>query len=147
MIRSAEDAVRGRDGYRFEKLRLRVELERDVRDRPRDRDERDTGRERGFKRERSREKRSRSRSRRRDLRRSPEKEDKSSESGDGEDEDAELPEEQLMAKLMGFGDFTTSKGQDHSGSAVEHVNKKTDRMYRQYMNRKGGFNRPLDAVR
>eukprot|EP00919_Chromeraceae_sp_WS-2016_P050035 GHVR01118623.1.p1 GENE.GHVR01118623.1~~GHVR01118623.1.p1 ORF type:complete len:109 (+),score=16.60 GHVR01118623.1:380-706(+) len=84
---------------------------------------------------------------RRDLRRSPEKEDKSSESGDGEDEDAELPEEQLMAKLMGFGDFTTSKGQDHSGSAVEHVNKKTDRMYRQYMNRKGGFNRPLDAVR
>lgn len=51
-----------------------------------------------------------------------------------------------MMKLMGFGDFNTTKNKkvaDNTGGSVK-INK--PRKYRQYMNRKGGFNRPLDYV-
>lgn len=47
---------------------------------------------------------------------------------------------------MGFGAFDSSKGKDHTASDLSGVNKKTKRKYRQYMNRKGGFNRPLSPV-
>ena len=67
-------------------------------------------------------------------------------SDDDEDKDGDLTEEQLMQKLMGFGNFDTSKGKDHSKSDLGGVNKRTKRKYRQYMNRKGGFNRPLSPV-
>lgn len=47
---------------------------------------------------------------------------------------------------MGFSSFSSSKGKDHTGSAVEGVmkNSQQKRVYRQYMNRRGGFNRNLD---
>lgn len=51
-----------------------------------------------------------------------------------------------MAALMGFAGFSTTKGAHVTGngaaSAVAKAEKRVE--YRQYMNRKGGFNRPLD---
>ncbi len=51
-------------------------------------------------------------------------------------------------QMMGFSSFTTSKFKDHSSSSVEGVlkNSTVQRKYRQYMNRKGNFNRNLDAI-
>jgi U4/U6.U5 tri-snRNP-associated protein 3 len=56
-----------------------------------------------------------------------------------------------MRRLLGFsGGFATTKGQeveDNRKSAARGVAAKNKaRKYRQYMNRKGGFNRPLDKM-
>lgn len=63
-------------------------------------------------------------------------------------EEAENDTEAQMAALMGFGGFGSTKGTKVQGNPTDVVVgkpvKKTE--YRQYMNRKGGFNRPLDAV-
>ena len=60
-----------------------------------------------------------------------------------EDED----EEAKMARMMGFSALTTTKGKHVSGNdeagTVDVVKVRT---WRQYMNRRGGFNRPLDKV-
>lgn len=64
-----------------------------------------------------------------------------------ESEDNLEREEELMSRLMGFSNFDTTKGKMVPGNqniGAIHVVKK--RRYRQYMNRKGGFNRPLDKV-
>ena len=47
---------------------------------------------------------------------------------------------------MGFGSFDTTKNKKVKGNDVGDVNILHKRKYRQYMNRKGGFNRPLDFV-
>jgi len=51
-----------------------------------------------------------------------------------------------MEAILGFTEFGTTKGKDHSKTSVEGVfkNKKNALHYRQYMNRRGGFNKPLD---
>jgi U4/U6.U5 tri-snRNP-associated protein 3 len=47
-----------------------------------------------------------------------------------------------ISKLMGFSRFKSTKGKKHDDyGAVDVIKKRT---YRQYMNRPGGFNRPLD---
>jgi len=53
-----------------------------------------------------------------------------------------------MRKLFGFSSFSSTKGKDHTKSAVEAVMKasKVKRKYRQYMNRGGGFNKLLDKM-
>jgi U4/U6.U5 tri-snRNP-associated protein 3 len=51
-----------------------------------------------------------------------------------------------MMKIMGFSGFKTTKNQKVEGNDVSGVHLQSKRKYRQYMNRKGGFNRPLDAV-
>lgn len=56
-------------------------------------------------------------------------------------------EQDMIKRVMGFSNFDTTKGKMVPGNAQVgsvHVVKK--RRYRQYMNRKGGFNRPLDKV-
>ncbi|KAF8819215.1 hypothetical protein IE077_000155 [Cardiosporidium cionae] len=58
----------------------------------------------------------------------------------------DLTEEQLLRKLLGFAEFDSSKGKYHGSSDLSGVNRKTKRRYRQYMNRKGGFNRPLSPT-
>lgn len=58
----------------------------------------------------------------------------------------ELTEYQLLEKLMGVTAFDTTKGQDHTATDLSAAKKKTKRRYRQYMNRRGGFNRPLSPV-
>uniref|UniRef100_A0A4W5RNY3 U4/U6.U5 small nuclear ribonucleoprotein 27 kDa protein n=1 Tax=Hucho hucho TaxID=62062 RepID=A0A4W5RNY3_9TELE len=56
-------------------------------------------------------------------------------------------EEIEMMKIMGFGNFDTTKGRKTDGAVNAHViNVSQKRKYRQYVNRKGGFNRPLDFI-
>ncbi|KAI9297486.1 U4/U6.U5 small nuclear ribonucleoprotein 27 kDa protein-like protein [Neoconidiobolus thromboides FSU 785] len=50
-----------------------------------------------------------------------------------------------MMKLMGIGSFETTKGKKVDDADVSGAHVKKQRQYRQYMNRKGGFNRPLDG--
>lgn len=51
-----------------------------------------------------------------------------------------------MMKTMGFCTFDTTKNKKVTGNDVGDVHVILKRKYRQYMNRKGGFNRPLDFV-
>ncbi|KAF8366627.1 snrp-27 [Pristionchus pacificus] len=51
-----------------------------------------------------------------------------------------------VAKMMGFGGFDTTKNKKVDGNDVGEVKINKQRRYRQYMNRKGGFNRPLDWI-
>ncbi|XP_015251784.1 PREDICTED: U4/U6.U5 small nuclear ribonucleoprotein 27 kDa protein [Cyprinodon variegatus] len=64
-----------------------------------------------------------------------------------EDMEGKTEEEIEMMKLMGFGSFDSTKGKKTDGSVNAYaVNVTMKRKYRQYMNRKGGFNRPLDFI-
>ena len=52
-----------------------------------------------------------------------------------------------MMKLMGFASFDSTKGKKVDGSVNAYaINVSQKRKYRQYMNGKGGFNRPLDFI-
>lgn len=62
------------------------------------------------------------------------------------DLEGKTDEEKEMIKLMGFANFDTSKGKHIPGNNAYAVHVIHKRKYRQYMNRKGGFNRPLDFV-
>ncbi|KAL0094721.1 hypothetical protein F4703DRAFT_1721383, partial [Phycomyces blakesleeanus] len=50
-------------------------------------------------------------------------------------------EETKMMKLMGFGGFDTTKNKHVAGTDVSAANIRKPIKYRQYMNRRGGFNR------
>ncbi|CAG2170200.1 unnamed protein product [Oppiella nova] len=63
-----------------------------------------------------------------------------------EDLEGKSPEEIDMIKTMGFVGFDTTKGKHVKGNDISAVHLLQKRKYRQYMNRKGGFNRPLDFV-
>lgn len=52
-----------------------------------------------------------------------------------------------MQAMLGFGGFGTTKGQKVLGNNVGAVRKEKKTEYRQYMNRVGGFNRPLSPTR
>ncbi|KAG7298492.1 hypothetical protein JYU34_018124 [Plutella xylostella] len=62
------------------------------------------------------------------------------------DLEGKSPEEQEMLKVMGFCGFDTTKGKKVEDNVEGDVHVVLKRKYRQYMNRKGGFNRPLDYV-
>lgn len=61
-----------------------------------------------------------------------------------------LDEEEQMRKLMGIEGFGSTKGtkvdSNHNSLASGVASKNKRRTYRQFMNRKGGFNRPLDKM-
>jgi hypothetical protein len=61
--------------------------------------------------------------------------------------DGEEDEEAMMMRMMGFGGFSSTQGKhvEDEFANASAVQKKTKRQARQYMNRKGGFNRPLPA--
>jgi U4/U6.U5 tri-snRNP-associated protein 3 len=63
---------------------------------------------------------------------------------------SELTEEEQMARLMGISGFGTTKGKavddNAMGAARGAVSMAKKMKYRQYMNRKGGFNRSLNHV-
>nr|XP_054766272.1 U4/U6.U5 small nuclear ribonucleoprotein 27 kDa protein-like [Lytechinus pictus] len=73
-----------------------------------------------------------------------------------EEEKPEIDEKKLedmtedeieMMKVMGFAAFDTTKGKHVDGASNAFAaNIQTKRKYRQYMNRRGGFNRPLDFI-
>ena len=52
-----------------------------------------------------------------------------------------------MAAMMGFGGFTTTQNKQVLGNNIGAVRKEKKTEYRQYMNRQGGFNRPLSPPR
>jgi U4/U6.U5 tri-snRNP-associated protein 3 len=52
-----------------------------------------------------------------------------------------------MQAMMGFGGFGTTKNKKIAGNNVGYVRKEKKTEYRQYMNRVGGFNRPLSPSR
>jgi len=59
----------------------------------------------------------------------------------------DISESNAMAALMGFGNFDTTKNKEIGGNQVGAANVKKPRTWRQYMNRRGGFNRPLDKIK
>ena len=62
------------------------------------------------------------------------------------DFEGKTSEEIEMMKIMGISGFSTTKNKKVAGNDHGEVHVSVKRRYRQYMNRKGGFNRPLDAV-
>jgi U4/U6.U5 tri-snRNP-associated protein 3 len=60
-----------------------------------------------------------------------------------------LDDDKLLEMFIGVNDFNTTKNKSHVDSDLSGVFKgsKVKRKYRQYMNRKGGFNRTLDEVK
>ncbi|KAN0061858.1 hypothetical protein ACQY0O_005852 [Thecaphora frezii] len=107
----------------------------------------------------------RDRDRRRDSHRDPDREreshrdrdrhrhdDDQQEDGEVDDEDASGadaaagPSEEDMMKMLGFGGFGTTKGKKVAANEAGAAEIKKERTWRQYMNRRGGFNRPLDKI-
>ncbi|KIK59822.1 hypothetical protein GYMLUDRAFT_660632 [Collybiopsis luxurians FD-317 M1] len=71
---------------------------------------------------------------------------------DNDPEDAEAgqefeDDEAAMMATMGMTGFGTTKGKHVEGNQEGTVNIKKTRTWRQYMNRRGGFNRPLDKIK
>jgi len=56
-------------------------------------------------------------------------------------------EDDAMAAMMGLNGFGSTKGKQVTGNQDGGVNIKKVRTWRQYMNRRGGFNRPLDKIK
>jgi U4/U6.U5 tri-snRNP-associated protein 3 len=60
----------------------------------------------------------------------------------------ELSEDERLARLMGFRKFKSTKNTKVPGNEYNYaVRKEKQTKYRQYMNRQGGFNRPLSPTR
>ncbi|WWD20340.1 hypothetical protein CI109_104816 [Kwoniella shandongensis] len=55
--------------------------------------------------------------------------------------------EAAMAAMMGFGGFDSTKGKGIPTNAEGGVKIHKQRTWRQYMNRRGGFNRPLERMK
>ncbi|XP_014472321.1 PREDICTED: U4/U6.U5 small nuclear ribonucleoprotein 27 kDa protein [Dinoponera quadriceps] len=137
---------RSRERDRDRDRRRRRSRERRRRSAERDRVK---SRDRERDRERDRHRRSYSRSRSRERDRSKHKPKLSTNERPiitEADLQGKTPEEQEMMRIMGFCDFDTTKGKKVEGNDVGAVHVILKRKYRQYMNRKGGFNRPLDFV-
>lgn len=63
------------------------------------------------------------------------------------DNDNEITEEEAeMQRIFGFSNFSSTKGKHVIGNSVYVAKILKQRKYRQYMNRRGGFNHPLDFV-
>ena len=62
------------------------------------------------------------------------------------DLEGKTEEEAEMMKMMGFCGFDSTAGKHVEDNDTYVVNIQKKRRYRQYMNRRGGFNRPLDPV-
>nr|XP_027228902.1 U4/U6.U5 small nuclear ribonucleoprotein 27 kDa protein-like isoform X5 [Penaeus vannamei] len=131
------DRDRDRDRYHRHRSHSR-ERDPSRRDRERERERRD-------RRSRSRS-HSRSRSPRGNRRRSPVYMAGPSGKHDEAPMEELTAEEKQMAEVMGFASFHTTKGKKVDGNNAGAVHVIMKRKYRQYMNRKGGFNRPLDFV-
>jgi len=61
--------------------------------------------------------------------------------------DATNDDEAAMMAVMGMAGFGTTKGKQIEGNQEGAVHVKKMRTWRQYMNRRGGFNRPLDKIK
>ncbi|KAJ3174213.1 hypothetical protein HDU88_000181 [Geranomyces variabilis] len=66
---------------------------------------------------------------------------------DGGEQQEELDEEEQMKRLMGFAGFDSTQGKKVVGSDASGVAINKQRTYRQYMNRRRGFNRNLSPTK
>ncbi|KAL4884055.1 hypothetical protein BJY04DRAFT_21160 [Aspergillus karnatakaensis] len=66
---------------------------------------------------------------------------------DQDNADGEEDVEELMRRSMGFSKFRSTKNTKVPGNNAYGVRKEKKTEYRQYMNRQGGFNRPLSPSR
>ncbi|KAG6874058.1 hypothetical protein C0995_006915 [Termitomyces sp. Mi166 len=66
---------------------------------------------------------------------------------EGEAMDAENTDDAAMMAAMGLTGFGSTKGKAVEGNQDGAVFLKKQRTWRQYMNRRGGFNRPLDKIK
>ncbi|KAI0709302.1 hypothetical protein C8Q76DRAFT_786104 [Earliella scabrosa] len=66
---------------------------------------------------------------------------------EGEAMDATNDDDAAMMAMMGLTGFGTTKGKHVEGNQEGAVDVKKMRTWRQYMNRRGGFNRPLDKIK
>ncbi|KAI0093869.1 hypothetical protein BDY19DRAFT_281043 [Irpex rosettiformis] len=66
---------------------------------------------------------------------------------EGEAMDATNEDDAAMMAMMGLTGFGTTKGKRVEGNQEGSANVKKIRTWRQYMNRRGGFNRPLDKIK
>ena len=65
----------------------------------------------------------------------------------GDQAEEETEDMRQMQAVMGFGGFRTTKQTKVPGNDIYVVAKQKKTTYRQYMNRVGGFNRPLSPSR
>ncbi|KAH7914960.1 hypothetical protein BJ138DRAFT_242109 [Hygrophoropsis aurantiaca] len=72
---------------------------------------------------------------------------RSSEKPGEEAMDATNADDDAMMVAMGLAGFGSTKGKHVEGNQEGGVNIKKMRTWRQYMNRRGGFNRPLDKIK
>lgn len=61
--------------------------------------------------------------------------------------DAVNEDDDAMMAMMGMSGFGSTKGKQVAGNQEGVVDIKKIRTWRQYMNRRGGFNRPLDKIK
>ncbi|PCH38029.1 DUF1777-domain-containing protein [Wolfiporia cocos MD-104 SS10] len=66
---------------------------------------------------------------------------------EGEEMDAANEDDADMMAMMGLSGFGSTKGKHVEGNQEGSVQIKKMRTWRQYMNRRGGFNRPLDKIK
>lgn len=59
----------------------------------------------------------------------------------------EMDDDAAMMAMMGLSGFGTTKNKRVEGNQEGAVQIKKQRTWRQYMNRRGGFNRPLDKIK
>lgn len=80
--------------------------------------------------------------------RSPSRDMDVDEDGGEQDDEVEVDDGMAdMQAMMGFGGFGTTKGKHVPGNNAYAVRKEKKTVYRQYMNRPKGFNRPLSPTR
>lgn len=67
---------------------------------------------------------------------------------ESEDEEIIVEDDGMLAmqSMMGFGGFGTTHQKKVMGNDISAIRKEKKTEYRQYMNRVGGFNRPLDEM-
>ncbi|ETW86009.1 hypothetical protein HETIRDRAFT_308660 [Heterobasidion irregulare TC 32-1] len=66
---------------------------------------------------------------------------------EGEEMDIVNEDDSAMMAMMGLSGFGSTKGKQIGGNQEGTADIKKMRTWRQYMNRRGGFNRPLDRVK
>jgi len=66
---------------------------------------------------------------------------------EGETMDTTNEDDAAMMAMMGMSGFGSTKGKHVEGNQEGGADVKKMRTWRQYMNRRGGFNRPLDKIK
>jgi U4/U6.U5 tri-snRNP-associated protein 3 len=85
--------------------------------------------------------------RRQDMKKEPEEKPQNNGNVKSEMDVDEDDEDARLRKMMGITSFRSTKNTKVPGNQIYGVRKEKKTVYRQYMNRVGGFNRPLSPGR